>query len=132
MIDDEFKNWVLGIVNSCYKVTIDGYPNTILYFYDESYSRKKKIFKLNRIDITTPTKVSGYCLFEQNYVNNTLHFNDNILYSMYKKQNVDCENFTTLVINSLNNIGKFKFYISDSCISSDYFFRNNYNRLKVL
>lgn len=69
MSEEELKIWFCNKFNSCYPVKHDDYPESVFWYYDESYMRKLKLCKINNQEITLPTKVSGVCLFEQDSKN---------------------------------------------------------------
>jgi len=61
----ELIKWFCDKFNSCYSVKHDDYPDVILWFYDETYIRKLKLYKLNKQENILPNKVKGICLFRQ-------------------------------------------------------------------
>jgi len=65
MSKEELSDWFWNKFNCCYPVKSDEFPDSIFWFYDETFVRKQKICKLNNQDITFPDKVKGVCLFDQ-------------------------------------------------------------------
>jgi hypothetical protein len=67
MNETELKLWFLKKLNSCYTVSHSKYPENIFWIYDEKYIRKCKLSKINNSDISKPTEVNGYCIFEMDF-----------------------------------------------------------------
>ena len=73
MTEEELKIWYWDEFNSCYPVVHSDYPESVFWFYDEKFIRKTKLCKLNNSEITFPKKITGKCLFEQDFKNKWLN-----------------------------------------------------------
>jgi len=88
MTDNELKTWFLNKFNSCYYVKVEKYTDSIYMFYDENFTRQKKLARVLNQELIYPTKVDmgGVCLFYQDYKNNTLWCEYNQIW-IYLKEN---------------------------------------------
>ena len=85
---EELKVWFFDKLYSCYSVKNDDYPNNIFWFYDESFVRKVKLYKLNNKEISLPLKVKGkgVCLFDQDLKNKSLWCDYDEIWSVFEKE----------------------------------------------
>lgn len=65
-LEEELIKYFWKKFNSCYPVTYIEESNSIFFFYNESYIRKLKLYKLNKQKIIPQSKVTGNCLFKIN------------------------------------------------------------------
>lgn len=72
--------WFNNLFDNCYYVKHNDYPDSIFMFYDLRYTRKLKLSKLENKKCLPPKKISGTCLFEQNWKNKQLWCNYNIIW----------------------------------------------------
>lgn len=68
----ELINWFNDIFNNCYYVSHNDMPNSIFMYYDLRYVRKLKLSKLENKVYLPQKKISGECLFEQDWKNKYL------------------------------------------------------------
>jgi len=69
----ELNIWFRNKFNNCYYVIHDDYPENIFMYYDPQFIRQKKMSRILGEDIEYPEKVTGICLFEQDYKNGYLN-----------------------------------------------------------
>lgn len=94
MTEQELKSWLINKIYSCYPVITDDFPFSILWYYDKSYIRKQKLCKLNNQKFNPPSKVKGVCLFEQNTLNKSIHFDNDRIWRIILR-NLDSDYFAT-------------------------------------
>jgi len=88
MEKEELTKWFIDKFNSCYPVAHDNYPDSIFWFHDELYTRKMKLCKLSNQKITLPNKISGECLFEQDFNSKYLWCDYNEIWSFFEKNDI--------------------------------------------
>ena len=77
MINKEIIDWFNNYFDNCYYVKHEDYPESIFMYYDINYVRKLKLAKIEGKNIEK-TDITGDCLFEQNWKDNTLRCNFSI------------------------------------------------------
>jgi len=89
-------------MNSCYKVKLNDYPNSIFWLYDISYVRKNKICKLNNKKFSiSKNNIKGIFLFEQ-VLNQKIIFCDRKeIWSFFEKNYIDDYNKIQKLIDSI-------------------------------
>ena len=75
MTKEELKTWFFNKYNSCYLAKHEEYTQSIFMYYDPQFIRQKKLCRLTGEQIEYPSKVSGVCLFEQDYKTGYLYMN---------------------------------------------------------
>ena len=100
MNKQEAIDWFWDKYNSCYPVRHADYPQRVFLFYDNKFVRKIKLAKISGCGITYPTKVSGVCLFEQDWKSKIFYYDYDEIYSFLTK-------------NYINNYDKIKEFIYD-------------------
>ena len=68
----ELLDWFNNYFDNCYSVIFDDDPNKIFMYYDKNFVRQQKIAKIDG-KIIKKNDITGVCLFEQNWENNTLN-----------------------------------------------------------
>jgi len=69
MNKEEISKWFWNKYNSCYPVVHEDYPGNIFMFYNEQFSRQRKLARVLDEELSYPTEVKGKCLFRQDYKN---------------------------------------------------------------
>lgn len=87
MINKELINWFNEYFDNCYNVKHDDYPWSIFMYYDKNFVRQQKLAKLDGKNIIKHD-ITGVFLFEQNWENNTLRCNYNLIWSYFTKYNI--------------------------------------------
>jgi hypothetical protein len=108
MTEEELKIWFWNKFNSCYPVKHSDYPKSIFWIYDEKFVRKMKLCKINNSKITFPEKITGICLFEQDFKNGWFNCDyDEIwsfFYNNYRDRYSDVQSFIKRVINETDKM----------------------------
>ena len=99
MKEQELINWFNNYFNNCYYVTHDEHPKSIFMYYDVNYVRKQKIAQLEGKNIEK-TDITGVCLFEQDWENEWILCNYNLIWCYFKN-------------NYSDNYCKFQSFIKD-------------------
>lgn len=84
----ELSNWLTDTLKSCYQIAHPDYSNRVFWIYDEQYIRKSKLCEIENIQISTPTKITGKIIFEQDPKNKFFW----IHYSIWKLLEKDITN----------------------------------------
>ena len=113
---EEIINWFCNLYNSCYPVTHKDYPQSIFMFYDTQFIRKIKLYKISGLPITLPSKVTGICLFEQDWKNNRFYYKyDEVYYFLYKNYSTTHNNISTFIKDRLNESDKLNVLVPIYC-----------------
>jgi len=113
---EEIINWFCNLYNSCYPVTHKDYPQSIFMFYDTQFIRKIKLCKISGLPITLPSKVTGICLFEQDWKNNRFYYKyDEVYYFLYKNYSTTHNNISTFIKDRLNEYDKLNVLVPIYC-----------------
>jgi len=133
MTKDELSDWLLNKILYCYPVKNVDFNNCILWIYDENYIRKLKLCKLNNQTITSPNKIKGICLFEQELNNNLLLFNYDEIWDFFENNysNNDYE-IQHLIYDILKDNTKLNGYEPWMGFFDDDFLLNNKSKLNIL
>lgn len=118
MNKEELISWFNNKFNSCYYVKHEDYPESLFMFYDIKTIRKIKLAKLSGIKYNI-NKISGLCLFEQDWKNKKFYcdyneiwkfLNDNYSYTYCDVQLFISERLVILLYSDKLNIqqGHFK------------------------
>ena len=75
MTKEELKIWFWNKFNNCYYVVHDDYPKSLFMYYDKKIIRKMKLCKISGEKYNMQNKISGVCLFEQDYKNKSFYLN---------------------------------------------------------
>ena len=84
MTEKELITWFWDLYNSCYPVRHSDYPDNIFMYYDEQFVRYLKLCKISNKEIKMPTKVKGYCLFDQDWKYNVFCYDYDKIYLFLK------------------------------------------------
>ena len=106
MNKQELIDWFWDKYNSCYPVVHSDYPDVVFLYYDNQFVRKIKLAKISGVDIGYPNKVSGVCIFEQDWKNKKFYYDYDEIYLFLKK-------------NYINNYDKIKEFIDDRLKEAD-------------
>ena len=85
MNKEELSKWFWNKFNSCYPVVHKDYPKNIFMIYDEQFLRQKKLARVLNEDVIYPNKVTGKCLFCQDYKNNYFRCHYDEIWSFFKE-----------------------------------------------
>ena len=72
------KEFFFKILNECYLVTNDSYPDSIFYIYDKQAIRQKKLNRILNRNITNFNIKNGELIFKQDYKNNVFWVSENL------------------------------------------------------
>ena len=84
MSKEELNIWFRNKFNNCYPVMHDDYPESIFMHYDPQFIRQKKMARILGEPIEYPEKVTGICLFEQDYKNGYLNMDYDKITSFFQ------------------------------------------------
>jgi len=106
MKEQEVIKWFWDKYNSCYPVAHTDYTHSIFMFYDPQFIRKIKLCKLSGT-IVNPSKVSGICLFEQDWENKVFYSNyDEIYQFLYDNYHCNYNKIRDFIKDRLNDADK--------------------------
>ena len=88
MKEQELIDWFNNYYDNCYYVKHNDFPESLFMFYDINYARQLKLAKLEGIDYVEKTEVTGVCLFEQDWKNNWLRCNFDLIWGYL------CDNYS--------------------------------------
>ena len=121
MNKEELTDWFWNKFSSCYPVKHDDYPDSILWIYDEKFTRKLKLCKLNKQEITLPNKVNGKCLFDQDLKSKYLWCDNTEIWAFFKQNySEDYNEIQSLIKDILSDTTKLNVYTPyvDTAISN--------------
>ena len=101
MTKEEIQIWFRNKFNSCYVVVHEDYPENIFMYYDPQFIRQKKLSRIVGEEIEYPSKLTGICLFGQDYKNGYLFMNDEITSFFYKNYSNNWSDIKELIQDML-------------------------------
>lgn len=120
MNKDELAKWLWNMLKSCYPLYYPSNPQFIYWYYNEQFTRKLKLCKLNNEKIIITGKSKGDFVFEQDIVREILYFNnDNVWHYFKKKMKTTDDQIKTMMNDILNDSIKFQGYESDNTPNYD-------------
>ena len=133
MNKEELSKWFWNKFNSCYPVVHKDYPKNIFMIYDEQFLRQKKLARVLNEDVIYPNKVTGKCLFCQDYKNNYFRCHYDEIWSFFKENY--SRNYTdiqSLIKSLLEEHDKLQVLTPNSRVQHIIFMLEEHDKLQVL
>jgi len=122
MSKDELSTWFWKVLNSCYPLYKSNNPNIISWYYNENFSRKIKLCKINNQKIIITDEFKGDFVFEQNIKFKSIYFNHDNIWNFFKNNYSTEDVYIGILLKEiLNNSNKFKGYKSYMTYNYDNF-----------
>jgi len=84
MTREELTKWFCDKFNSCYQaVLVDDNGSRLFWFYDKNFIRKKKLCKIENIELHNNNEVKGVCLFDIYVHNRYIYCDSEIIWGFF-------------------------------------------------